>query len=151
MNADPWRARALIAIGAMLLLLTAAGLWRQHLYDTDGFTILALVQGAFYLGAVLLTWRGGLSRRALIAVLAVAALMRLGVLLAPPYLSDDINRYVWDGRVEAAGINPYRYIPEDPHLASCATRRSFPGSTAATMRQRFIHPWPSTFSSSVPV
>jgi len=126
MNADPWRARALIAIGAMLLLLTAAGLWRQHLYDTDGFTILALVQGAFYLGAVLLTWRGGLSRRALIAVLAVAALMRLGVLLAPPYLSDDINRYVWDGRVEAAGINPYRYIPEDPHLASLRDETVFP-------------------------
>ena len=126
MNADPWRARALIAIGAMLLLLTAAGLWRQHLYDTDGFTILALVQGAFYLGAVVLTWRGGLSQRALIAVLAVAALMRLGVLLAPPYLSNDINRYVWDGRVEAAGINPYRYIPADPHLVTLRDETVFP-------------------------
>ena len=83
---------ALTAIGAMLLLLTGVGLWRQHVYDTDGFTILALVQGACYLGAVALTWRGGLSRRALIAALAVAAVMRLAVLLAPPYLSDDINR-----------------------------------------------------------
>src|SRR6516164_11734981 len=126
MNADPWRARALIAIGAMLLLLTAAGLWRQHLYDTDGFTVLALVQGAFYLAAVALTWRGGLSRRALIAVLAVAALMRLIVLLAPPYLSDDINRYVWDGRVEAAGLNPYRYVPADPHLAALRDETIFP-------------------------
>jgi hypothetical protein len=51
-------------------------------------------------------------------VLGVAALMRLAVLLAPPYLSDDINRYVWDGRVEAAGNNPYRYVPSDPHLAT---------------------------------
>jgi len=117
---------ALIAIGAVLLLLTGAGLWRQHIYDTDGFTVLALVQGAFYLAAVALTWRGGLSRRALIAVLAVAALMRLAVLLAPPYLSDDINRYVWDGRVEGAGINPYRYVPADPHLAALRDQTIFP-------------------------
>ena len=44
--------RAVIAIGAVLVLLTGAGLWRQHIYDTDGFTVLALVQGAFYLAAV---------------------------------------------------------------------------------------------------
>jgi alpha-1,6-mannosyltransferase len=126
MNADRWRMGALAAIGAMLLMLTGAGLWRQHVYDTDGFTILALVQGAFYLGAVALTWRGGLSRGALIAVLAVAALMRLAALLAPPYLSDDINRYVWDGRVAAAGINPYRYVPADSHLAALRDETIFP-------------------------
>jgi hypothetical protein len=28
-----------------------------------------------------------------------------------------IYRYVWDGRVQAAGINPYRYVPADPALA----------------------------------
>ncbi len=126
MSADRWHVWALTGIGAMLLMLTGVGLWRQHVHDTDGFTVLALVQGAFYLAAVALTWRGGLSRRALIAVLALAALMRLVVLLAPPYLSDDINRYVWDGRVEAAGINPYRFVPSDPHLASLRDGTIFP-------------------------
>jgi alpha-1,6-mannosyltransferase len=116
----------LAATGAVLLMLTGVGLWRQHVYDTDGFTILTLVQGVLYLAAVVLTWRGGLSRRALLAVLAVAALMRLAVLLAPPYLSDDINRYVWDGRVEAAGINPYRYVPSDPRLAALRDETIFP-------------------------
>src|SRR5437763_1627343 len=47
---------------------------------------------------------------------AFAAAMRLMALFAPPYLSSDIYRYVWDGRVLAAGINPYRYIPTDPQL-----------------------------------
>ena len=126
MNADRWRPWALTAIGAMLLVLTGVGLWRQHVYDTDGFTILTLVQGAFYLAAVALSWRGGLSRRVLLAMLVVAALMRLAVVLAPPYLSDDINRYVWDGRVEGAGINPYRYVPADPHLASLRDEAIFP-------------------------
>jgi alpha-1,6-mannosyltransferase len=126
MTANRWRVWALAAIGAMLLLLTGVGLWRQHSYDTDGFIIVALMQGALYLAAVALTWRGGFSRRAGIAVLAVAAIMRLAVLLAPPYLSDDINRYVWDGRVEGAGINPYRYVPADPHLAALRDATIFP-------------------------
>jgi alpha-1,6-mannosyltransferase len=126
MKPDRWRVWILTAIGALLLTLTGVGLWRQHVYDTDGFTILALVQGAFYLVAIVLTWRGGLSRRALIAALALAALMRLVVLLAPPYLSDDINRYVWDGRVEGAGINPYRYVPADPHLADLRDATIYP-------------------------
>jgi hypothetical protein len=126
MNLGRWQLWALTASGAMLLVLTGVGLWRQHLYDTDGFIVIALVQGAFYLAAVALTWRGGFSRRVLIAVLAVAALMRLAVLLAPPYLSDDINRYVWDGRVQEAGIDPYRYVPADPHLAALRDDTIFP-------------------------
>jgi alpha-1,6-mannosyltransferase len=126
MSLDRWRGPGVMAIGGMLLSLTATGLWRQHLYDTDGFTVLALLQGAFYAAAVVLSWRGGLSRRVLIAVLAVAALLRLAVLLAPPYLSDDIHRYVWDGRVEAAGINPYRYVPADAHLAALRDQTIFP-------------------------
>jgi hypothetical protein len=32
-------------------------------------------------------------------------------------LSDDLYRYAWDGRVQAAGVNPYRYAPGDPALA----------------------------------
>jgi alpha-1,6-mannosyltransferase len=131
MNANRWRMWALTAIGALLLMLTGVGLWRQHVYDTDGFTILALLQGVLYVAAVALTWRGGLSRRALLAVLALAAVMRLVVLLAPPYLSDDINRYVWDGRVEAAGINPYRYIPADPQLAALRDATIFPSINRA--------------------
>ena len=125
-HADRWRRWALTAIGALLLALTGAGLWRQHLLDTDGFTVIALVQGALCFAAVAVSGRGGLSRRALLAVLAVAAVARLAVLLAPPYLSDDINRYVWDGRVEGAGINPYRYVPEDPHLAALRDQTIFP-------------------------
>jgi alpha-1,6-mannosyltransferase len=118
MQADRWGPWALAASGALLLVLTGLGLWRQHAYDTDGFTVIALAQGALCFIAVALTWRGGLSQRALIAVLAVAVLMRVAVVLAPPYLSDDLNRYVWDGRVQGAGINPYRYVPADPHLAA---------------------------------
>ena len=36
--------------------------------------------------------------------------------LEPPRSSDDLYRYVWDGRVQAAGIDPYRYVPAAPEL-----------------------------------
>ena len=45
---------------------------------------------------------------ALTLILGTAILLRLIALAAPIFLSDDINRYIWDGRVQAAGINPYR-------------------------------------------
>ncbi len=48
------------------------------------------------------------------AVLVVAALMRLLVLGASP--SDDVNRYVWEGRVQSEGFNPFISAPADPAL-----------------------------------
>jgi hypothetical protein len=41
-------------------------------------------------------------------------------------LSSDIYRYVWNGRVEAAGLNPYRYVPVDPHLEALRDSDIFP-------------------------
>ena len=52
--------------------------------------------------------------------------MRLMVMLSPPFLSSDLYRYVWDGRVQAAGINPYLYIPADPALAGLRDTAIFP-------------------------
>src|SRR5262249_32396315 len=52
--------------------------------------------------------------------------MRIPVILAPPYLSTDVYRYIWDGRVNAAGINPYRYVPLDPQLETLRDDDIFP-------------------------
>jgi len=62
----------------------------------------------------------------LVIIGAVALAMRLVVLSADPILSEDIYRYVWDGRVQAVGINPYRYIPTDPALAHLRDLVIFP-------------------------
>ena len=55
---------------------------------------------------------------ALVVILVGAAAMRLMLLLSEPTLSSDIYRYIWDGRVQASGINPYRYVPAAGELAS---------------------------------
>jgi hypothetical protein len=132
MKAGRWRFPILMAIGALTMLLVGIGLLLQHDGARGGFILLELGQGLLYLLAVGLTWRGGLPRGALIALLGIAAVMRLGVLLAPPYLSDDANRYVWDGRVAAAGVNPYRYVPVDPHLEALRDDTIFPNVNRST-------------------
>ncbi len=38
--------------------------------------------------------------------------------VAPPALSDDLYRYLWDGRVLSHGLDPYARAPSDPSLAS---------------------------------
>jgi hypothetical protein len=59
-------------------------------------------------------------------VLGVAVILRLALISGPPLLSSDIYRYVWDGRVQDAGINPYRYIPADPALAALRDTAIYP-------------------------
>ncbi len=121
-RAMPW----LAAQGAVLLALTALGLFAQRRQALDAFVAIALLQGAVYALAVARIWQGAVPRHGLALILAVAAAMRLMALFSPPYLSTDIYRYVWDGRVEAAGINPYRYIPTDPHLVPLRDVEIFP-------------------------
>ncbi len=49
-------------------------------------------------------------------VLVAALVFRLTLLGSQPTLSDDLYRYVWDGRVQLDGINPYLHPPSAPEL-----------------------------------
>ena len=138
---------ALLLAGAGLLALTLAAL-ALHVpgADTVGsdarknlFVALLAIAAVIYLLAVRLVLRRPDSAGAVLIVLAVAIAMRLPVLLAPPFLSSDVYRYVWDGRVQVAGINPYRYIPADPALQSLRDAAIFPHINRADVA-RTIYP-----------
>ena len=66
--------------------------------------------------ATLLRW---IRPRRLAAGLIVASLVALPAmsLSRGSQISDDLYRYAWDGKVQAAGIDPYRYAPDAPQLA----------------------------------
>jgi hypothetical protein len=63
--------------------------------------------------------RGSLppSRRWMLLGFAGAVVARVLLLIPPTPLSDDLYRYLWDGRVSTSGINPYRFAPSSPELA----------------------------------
>lgn len=79
----------------------------------------AMVAGvfAFYLVALwLVRSRLPSTPRVVAAILGFAFLFRSLVLTTPVYLSSDLYRYLWDGRVQWAGHNPYRYPPDAVEL-----------------------------------
>ncbi len=60
-------------------------------------------------------------RGVILVGLALAALWHLPFLLTLPGSDDDIHRYLWDGRVQRLGYNPYIAVPSDPALAELHT------------------------------
>jgi alpha-1,6-mannosyltransferase len=57
------------------------------------------------------------SRRLLFIAFAFAAAARLPLALGPVRYDSDMIRYVWDGRVQRLGYNPYAVLPADPAVA----------------------------------
>ena len=118
--------------GALCLTLTALAMIDAR---ADYVSMLGLVSVASlaYVAALWLTSRWQGSRGELIACLGLALMLRVPLMLAAPVLSDDIYRYVWDGRVQRHGHNPFVSAPADPalaHLQTDVTRLIHPTNAA---------------------
>jgi len=66
------------------------------------------------------------SRRVVVIGLVLAAVWHIAFLRVPAGADDDIHRYVWDGRLQRLGYNPYLVVPSDPaakelHTAETST------------------------------
>lgn len=66
------------------------------------------------------------SRHSIWTVFGFAILFRCTVLVAPPYQSEDVYRYLWDARVASFGISPYAYPPQAPELETIREDRIYP-------------------------
>jgi hypothetical protein len=127
-----WIMAVLAAALLVLSALGAAALWRA---DHATVALMALIQAPIYAVAAWLVIAKSngrppsaapmTGRAALAGILLVGLAMRLIVLPSPP-ASSDIYRYIWDGRVQAAGINPYRYLPADEALKALRDEAIYP-------------------------
>ena len=61
------------------------------------------------------------SRRVVVIGLVLAAAWNIAFLRVPAGADDDIHRYVWDGRLQRLGYNPYLVIPSDPAVKGLHT------------------------------
>ncbi|MEO6462675.1 MAG: hypothetical protein ABIP29_06320 [Candidatus Eisenbacteria bacterium] len=123
--------------GPLLLTATVAcgvalGLAAPWAGQSALFAGLVLAQAVLSAGFAFGALRGGLpgGRRGLVLLLAASALVRAPLLLvASPTLSDDVHRYVADGRLWSAGRNAWQTPPatapriaggavNHPHLAT---------------------------------
>jgi hypothetical protein len=121
----------LTAIGAVIVGLTLATPFAFERFGDNAFMALTIPAGLLTIAATAQAERTP-TTRALWLILGVAIGLRAYVLLFDPLLSSDIYRYVWDGKVQATGINPYRYVPADPALASLRDGTIFPHINRAT-------------------
>ncbi len=108
--------RALFVLCAVVISASVLTWSRQGDQSIRVASFLALFGLAFAAYVVALMAASALSSRALGAALVLAAAWRLALATAPPLLSDDVYRSVWEGRVQLHGGNPYAWAdrPESP-------------------------------------
>ena len=124
-------ASALLVSGGVLMASLIAASQIDAREDNTTFVLLMGLASLAYVGALVAVSRGVRSRRLLIACLLIAVAWRGALVSTAPLVSDDVYRYVWDGRVQRLGYNPYRSAPDDPsleHLHTDVTRRIDPTS-----------------------
>ena len=102
----------IVSVAAMLALAVS-----KAPLGTPLFFALAGISGVAYLVVLVRAWHAHDMRRGLfLSALAFAVLMRAPVAVAPVSADNDMIRYLWDGRIQRVGINPYVVVPADPRL-----------------------------------
>jgi len=118
----PSPSHRLYGLGA--ILLAALTLCSRKLSSVGelSFIIPLAVAGVAYLLAVReLFYAPGFPRRVIVIALVLAALWHIPFLVRSPGSDDDVHRYIWDGRVQRLGYNPYVVVPSDPAFATLHT------------------------------
>jgi alpha-1,6-mannosyltransferase len=148
--------RAAISAAAVPVALVALGTASVSLYfwgrDLHRFTqwiaayiCLFVGQLALYVVACYVVQRWSDRSRAakwmtVAVVILFSAASRAMLVPQRPYLSTDVYRYVWDGHVQAAGINPYRYVPEAAELSGLRDDNIYPNINREDRQWRSPYP-----------
>jgi alpha-1,6-mannosyltransferase len=122
------RALTALGIGSALAYSTSLPLasW-PRVEPLAGHVIVFGVLLLLYLAAIRVALGPvGRAPGALSLVLGFGLFFRVLMLPTPVYLSSDVYRYLWDGRVQLAGVNPYRYPPAAPALAGLRDDETHP-------------------------
>lgn len=106
------------AAAVVAFLMLATGAYRLGSPAFLGWTALAV---AAYAAALVVVWRMPQRRGALVLAGLLALAMRAPMTAAPAGAGSDMLRYVWDARVQRAGVSPYEAIPSRPEFAHLHT------------------------------
>jgi hypothetical protein len=101
-----------LSVAAVLLLLVV-----QPSLDPAQLRPLPLIIGA-WLAFLVAAWllRKVPRRTAVVLILLGGIGLQAVAVSVPRAYSNDLYRYMWDGRVQAAGVDPYQYVPTATQL-----------------------------------
>ena len=112
----------LYGLGAVLLVSLTISSRKLGSVGEPSFIIPLAIAGVAYLLAIReLFSTSKFQRRVTFVGLLLAVLWQIPFLWMAPGSDDDIHRYLWDGRVQRLGYNPYVVVPNDPALAGLHT------------------------------
>jgi alpha-1,6-mannosyltransferase len=118
----PSPARRVYLLGVTLCV--ALTICSRHFGDRGGpyFMVSLTIAGIVYLLAMREFFATPkFAPRVVVIGLLFAAVWHIAFLRLPPGADDDIHRYVWDGRLQMLGYNPYVVIPSDPAVQGLHT------------------------------
>ena len=128
---------ALIVIAGLVLLLV------RPADDPARVRPLPLLIGA-WLAFIAAAWllRKVPLRSAVALILLGGIAVQLVAVSAPPQNSNDLYRYIWDGRVQAAGVDPYAYVPTARQLTGLRDEFLFHPGAEYCVSQSYVasHP-----------
>jgi hypothetical protein len=102
------------AVAGLVVTVLALSQTRTSGSSTATLALIGVSWVAFAAGAWCVL---GLPLRTAIWLIILGTIaLQVAALPRGPRTSDDFYRYIWDGRVQAAGVDPYRYSPADPAL-----------------------------------
>ncbi len=115
---QPWQTNGALVVLGLLLIRFTLQLVKENEHYMIGGDHVSAGSLAVYLGAllILVLRPANVNRYTFWIIVGFAVACRLALLFPEPFLSSDVYRYAWDGVVQHAGINPYRYVPGDKVL-----------------------------------
>ena len=117
----PWMTNAVLCLlGVGLLMVTREYVWE---YGGEGHFVIggsgcSGLSVWLYLAAIFVVMTQPANRVTFWIVIGFAIGLRAVTVFAEPFSSSDIYRYVWDGVVQHADVNPYRYVPGNVALTA---------------------------------
>ncbi|MFZ4622097.1 MAG: hypothetical protein ACOYNS_16165, partial [Bacteroidota bacterium] len=111
---------------SILLLLIWCVIMSVHVLPFQaivGYAAAKIVSSFLFLIMAVMLFRTPMERKELWTTVILFIILRLSFILTHPIGSDDIFRYLWDGKVQAASINPYLYTPDAPELSRLHTEQ----------------------------
>lgn len=102
-------------------LLAYFALTAAHVSPIVAYTVTTISSSLIFIAVCAMLLKEEVSSKYFFILLVMAVILRVAFMMVHPVGSPDYYRYVWDGKVQASGINPYRYAPDSPALDSLHT------------------------------
>jgi alpha-1,6-mannosyltransferase len=117
---------ALALTALVLVVLTAVNLWFVSHWWHGAFVVTIAVHAIAYIVGIWWVLNRPLGSRDLLLILSAAIIIRLIAFPAPQSLTTDAYRYVWDGRIQWHGFNPFLWVPAAPELEHLRDEAIYP-------------------------